>query len=130
MRFAWLCALPLVACGLLTGSDEPPPPPAPNILMQQDCVAPTRPSIPDGNSADWEQIRATHRSVQSYVQQGHDFVACISYEEKSLGKDADLSQRVSFQRRAEKMQKDMETVAEHFNEQLRIIRARDGAESE
>lgn len=73
------------------------------------CVKPTNPEIPSGDAASGADMLKAKKAVESFVEETNKYLEC--------GVDA-LNQKRAID--------EMEDVAEAFNEQLRIYKAKTG----
>ncbi len=99
-----------------------------------DCTYPQAPSqIPDGNTATLAQMLAAQKAVSSYNQQMMAYLSCIQLERDSrvAQAGAQLTKQQKQELEAIEIQKhnaavdQLHAVADQFNAQVRIFKARD-----
>ena len=73
------------------------------------CVKPTNPDIPSGDAASGADMLKAKKAVETFVEETNKYLEC--------GVDA-LNQKRAID--------EMEDIAEQFNEQLRIYKAKAG----
>jgi hypothetical protein len=73
------------------------------------CVKPSNPEIPSGDAASGADMLKAKKAVETFVEETNKYLEC--------GVDA-LNQKRAID--------DMEDIAEQFNEQLRIYKAKAG----
>ena len=96
------------------------------------CDYPERVAVPDGATANKDEMIAGQRDVKSYITAMETYLACIESEEAqavlALGEEADeetKSQRAElFNKRYNAAIEEMNLVAEEFNVQVRAYKAR------
>jgi|SRR5690606_34309421 hypothetical protein len=97
-----------------------------------DCTYPKKPGrIPDGNTATRDEMLAAQRVVKQYQADITAYLECLKAEHQAaLDKDPSLSQKQKDQMTARYTQKndaavdEAQEVANRFNEQLRVYRAK------
>ena len=98
-----------------------------------DCSYPQAPAhLPDGNTATLKQMLAGMKSVNAYNHQMEGYLACIKLERDSAEAHAGskLSKQQKQQLEGIEIQKhnaavdQLHTVANQFNEQVKIFKAR------
>jgi opacity protein-like surface antigen len=100
-----------------------------------DCTYPQAPSqLPDGNTATLAQMLAAQKAVSSYNQEMTAYLSCIELERDSrvaTQAGAQLTPQQKQQIQAIEIQKhnaavdQLHAVADQFNAQVRIFKARD-----
>jgi hypothetical protein len=99
-----------------------------------DCTYPQAPShLPDGNTATLAQMLAAQKVVQSYNEQMTAYLSCIKLERDSrVAQSGDkLTKQQKQELEAIEIQKNnaavdqLHSVADQFNAQIRIFKARD-----
>jgi opacity protein-like surface antigen len=99
-----------------------------------DCTYPQAPShLPDGNTATLAQMLAAQKAVQSYNEQMTAYLSCIKLERDSRVAQAGdkLTKQQKQELEAIEIQKNnaavdqLHTVADQFNTQVKIFKARD-----
>jgi hypothetical protein len=85
-----------------------------------DCVLPAPPShLPDGHSANEQEMRAAMRTVQHYNDDVDEYVKCLEFEQRrNLLSVADRTKE-----RTDALDS-LAVVVGHFNEQVRIFKSR------
>jgi hypothetical protein len=101
------------------------------VAAQASCIAPEPPrTIPDGSTATYEDMADAHRMVRAFNDDVRSFTLCLELELKDLVADQRLEEdmkndlRTLYARRNDAAIDQVEFVAERFNEQLRIFKAR------
>ncbi len=89
---------------------------------QQDtpCEAPQRPDVPDGAQATQEQMVQGGQDVRDYVQAQQQRLKCLERKEAELGEEITEEQKALINRIYNKTVNDMQTVADEYNEQVRV----------
>lgn len=99
-----------------------------------DCTYPQAPShLPDGNTATLAEMLAGQKVVQSYNEQMMAYLSCIKLERDSrvAQAGANLTKQQKQELEAIEIQKNnaavdqLHSVADQFNAQVRIFKARD-----
>jgi hypothetical protein len=99
-----------------------------------DCTYPQPPSqIPDGNTATLAQMLSAQKAVSSYNQEMTAYLSCIQLERDSrvAQAGAQLTKQQKQELEAIEIQKhnaavdQLHSVADRFNAQVRIFKARD-----
>ena len=99
-----------------------------------DCTYPQAPSqIPDGNTATLAQMLAAQKAVSSYNQEMTAYLSCIQLERDSrvAQAGAQLTKQQKQELEAIEIQKhnaavdQLHSVADRFNAEVRIFKARD-----
>jgi cyclophilin family peptidyl-prolyl cis-trans isomerase len=90
--------------------------------LVDDCVPPETPTVPDGSAATTEAMVATQAHVREFVGAGEIYLACLATV-------IDNEQRTAEDRNAaigehNRMVAAMEQIAEDFNAQIRVFKAR------
>jgi hypothetical protein len=101
------------------------------FAAEASCIAPEPPrTLPDGSTATYDDMRDAHRMVREYNDDVRSFTLCLELELKELVADEQLEEgmkndlRILYARRNDTAIDEIEYVAERFNEQLRIFKAR------
>lgn len=85
-----------------------------------DCVLPAPPSrIPDGRSANEQEMVAAMRTLRQYNDDVSEYTKCLEFEQRR--------NLISFTEQAKERDAALDTlatVAGHFNEQVRLFKAR------
>jgi hypothetical protein len=115
-----LRSLPVLAVMMLTA-----------FVAEASCVTPEPPRvIPAGSTATYEDMLDAHRLVRAFDADVHSFTLCLELELAELVADQRLEEdmkndlRSLYARRHDAAVEQAEYVAERFNEQLRIFKAR------
>ena len=102
-----------------------------------DCAYPSPPGkLPDGNSATMEEMVSAQKDVKEYNKQIETYLGCLDKEQKdaiaSAGDKPSDEQKAKLQKIQQlQTQKhnaavdQMQSVADRFNEQVRIFKSRD-----
>ena len=95
------------------------------------CDYPNRPHIPDGTTAEKDQLLAAKSDVQHYVAAVDEYLTCVENEEKAATAELDNPSSEDLQRRDELLNKKFDAaneekalVGEQFNQQIRIYNKR------
>jgi hypothetical protein len=91
-----------------------------SMSASADCVLPAPPShLPDGHSANEQEMRAAMRTVQHYNEDVDEYVKCLEFEQRrNLLSVGDRTKE-----RTDALDS-LATVVGHFNEQVRIFKSR------
>ncbi len=99
---------------------------------QATCIYPRAPArVPDGNSATYEEMVAAQKAVQQFNEDINAYNACLdlemgTYEKSGLYDENRLTELRAMQAKKNNAAVDeVQTVADRFNEQLRIFKTRD-----
>jgi hypothetical protein len=102
---------------------------------QATCIYPRAPEqIPDGKTATYEEMVAGQKSVQQFNEDVTAYNACLDMEMLSLEQSGQFDANRLLELRAMQAKKnnaavdEVQAVADQFNEQLRIFKARDKKE--
>jgi hypothetical protein len=97
------------------------------------CTYPTAPAkIPDGATATLAEMVAAQKAVKQFDEQINAYTACIKLEEDAQLKGDKLTAEQKKAIEAQQAQKNNAAVdedqalADHFNEQIRIFKAKSG----
>jgi hypothetical protein len=101
------------------------------VAAEANCMAPEPPrTLPDGSTATYEEMLDAHRKVRAFDDDVRSFGLCLELELKELAADERLEEEMKnelrelYARRNDAAVDQVEFVAERFNEQLRIFKAR------
>jgi hypothetical protein len=90
------------------------------------CDYPQRPSIPDGSTANKDDLLAAKSSVQDFIANVDEYLTCLETEEKAAVADLDNPSPEELQRRDEMLNKKFNAandekvlLGEQFNQQIR-----------
>jgi hypothetical protein len=113
---------------------------SPPALAQMGCQLPFSPQVPDGRTADENAMRVGREAMQAFVKRADDFLQCIEQEETAAKADYEkrsvhtLEDQAVFKVKKDELERRYNAgidaqkgAAARFNEQLRIYRARVGA---
>ena len=96
------------------------------------CIYPHKPDrLPDGRTASYDEMLAAHKQVQQFNDDIAAFNACLdlemtAYEQSGQYDEARLSELRSMQAKKNNAAvDDVQSLADAFNEQLRIFKARE-----
>ena len=96
------------------------------------CVYPQPPdALPDGTTANYEQMAEAHRVVRAFDEDVRTFIVCLELEVKALLDDPTIDNdtkaglRELLSRRIDAAIDEVEFVVDQFNQQLRLFRERD-----
>jgi hypothetical protein len=96
------------------------------------CVYPEPPaSIPDGATAEYDQMLEAHRLVRAFDEDVRTFIICLELEVKTLLEDPTIDDdtkaglRELLTLRIDAAIDEVEFVVDQFNQQLRLFRERD-----
>ncbi len=99
---------------------------------QAACIYPRAPDrIPDGRTATYEEMVAAQKAVQQFNDDINAFNACLDMEMSSYEKSGQFDENRLADLRAMQAKKnnaavdEVQALADQFNEQLRIFKARD-----
>jgi uncharacterized protein YfkK (UPF0435 family) len=96
------------------------------------CIYPRAPDrLPDGSKATYEEMVAGQKAVQQFNEDINSYNACLDLELVNLEKSGSYDENRLTELRAMQAKKnnaavdEVQAVADRFNEQLRIFKARD-----
>ena len=96
------------------------------------CIYPRAPEqIPDGAKASYEEMVAGQKAVQQFNNDINAYNSCLDLELETLEKSGQYDENRLAELRAMQAKKnnaavdEVQAVADRFNEQLRIFKARD-----
>lgn len=99
---------------------------------QATCIYPRAPEhIPDGKTANFDEMVAVQQAVKQFNEDINSYNACLDMEMASLEKSGLYDELRLMELRAMQVKKnnaavdEVQAVADRFNEQLRIFKARD-----
>jgi flagellin-specific chaperone FliS len=99
---------------------------------QAACIYPRAPErIPDGRTADYDEMLAAQKAVKQFNDDINSFNACLdmemtAYEKSGLYDENRLAELRLMQAKKNNAAVDeVQALADRFNEQLRIFKARD-----
>ena len=90
--------------------------------MNDRCVLPQKPTIPDGSSVTEEELIAVQSVVKTYMVQGNNYLECIKKVEEGWGETATPEQQVLVITLHNGAVDDMEVVASFFNLAVRAYK--------
>jgi hypothetical protein len=96
------------------------------------CIYPRAPDrVPDGATATYEEMVAAQKAVQQFNADINSYNTCLDLEMATLEKSGAYDENRMSELRAMQAKKnnaavdEVQTLADRFNEQLRIFKARD-----
>jgi len=90
-----------------------------------DCRLPPEPAIPDGaHASDDEMVRA-HDAVATWVADGNAYVVCLTQLRDAADPNTPVEQVAEWTRQHNAAVDRMNDVADRFNAQLRLWKARE-----
>ena len=96
------------------------------------CIYPRAPDrLPDGSTATYEEMAAGQKAVQQFNEDINAYNACLDLEMVTLEKSGAYDENRLTELRAMQAKKnnaavdEVQAIADRFNEQLRIFKARD-----
>ena len=96
------------------------------------CIYPRAPDrLPDGATATYEEMVAGQKAVQQFNEDINAYNACLDLEMVTLEKSGSYDENRLTELRAMQAKKnnaavdEVQAIADRFNEQLRIFKARD-----
>ena len=96
-----------------------------NVPVARTCVPPKDlPKPPDGRTATEAEMKAAHTAFKTYVDQGQLFVTCVEDLQKRNALGMTVRDYLMLLRAQDGMVGNMQLLAERFNEQLRVFKAR------
>jgi uncharacterized protein YfkK (UPF0435 family) len=100
--------------------------------VQAACIYPRAPdNVPDGSTATYEEMAAAQKKVQQFNDDINAYNTCLDMEMVSLEKSGAYDENRLMELRAMQAKKnnaavdEVQALADRFNEQLRIFKARD-----
>ena len=101
-------------------------------VAQAACIYPRAPDrLPDGSTATFEEMAAAQKVVQQFNEDINAYNSCLDLEMVSLEKSGAYDENRLTELRAMQAKKnnaavdEVQSLADRFNEQLRIFKARD-----
>jgi hypothetical protein len=88
------------------------------------CTYPAEVAVPGGKTATEQEMIEASKAVNGYMDAMHAYQACIDSEESALGDSETPEQKALHVKRYNATVDAMETLAAHFNEELRAFKAR------
>lgn len=92
----------------------------------QECTQPSKPAVPNGASAERQEMVEAQQAVQKYVKTMESFLACIEKQEKAARKKAQANdeklpaeRRKAYAKRYNAGVEALKMVAQEFNKQLK-----------
>jgi peptidyl-prolyl cis-trans isomerase B (cyclophilin B) len=96
---------------------------APQIAtIASHCAAPQVPQIPDGSTASLDEMVSAQAAVRSFMDDSNNYLACLNGVIE--GPDITAEQKALLLQEHNTSVGLMEVIAQRFNEQVRIIKAR------
>jgi hypothetical protein len=99
---------------------------------QAACIYPKRPErIPDGRTATYDEMLAAQKAVQQFNEDINSFNACLDLEMAAYERSGQFDENRLAELRVMQAKKnnaavdDVQSIADLFNEQLRIFKTRD-----
>lgn len=96
------------------------------------CIYPRAPErVPDGATATYDEMVAAQKAVRQFNEDIEAYNSCLDLEITTLEKDGHLDENQLAERRSMQAKKnnaavdEVQALADRFNEQLRIFKARD-----
>ncbi len=89
----------------------------------EDCVIPASPSIPDGRSAQMDEMVETMKAVKGFVSKSQSFRACVNAKITAAGENIDPDYKIALGTTLQESLETEQLVADTFNAQLRIFKA-------
>lgn len=96
------------------------------------CIYPRAPErVPDGNTATYDEMVAAQKAVQQFNEDITAYNSCLDLEMSALVQSGSYDENRLNELRAMQAKKnnaavdEVQSVADQFNEQLRIFKARD-----
>jgi len=102
------------------------------VAAQATCIYPRAPErVPDGKTATFEEMAAAQKAVQQFNVDINAYNSCLDLEMSTLEKSGAYDENRLTELRAMQAKKnnaavdEVQSVADLFNEQLRIFKTRD-----
>ncbi len=96
------------------------------------CIYPRAPErVPDGKTATFDEMLAAQQTVKQFNEDVNAYNACLDMEMKSLEQSGEYDEARLTELRTMQAKKnnaavdEVQAIADQFNEQLRIFKARD-----
>jgi hypothetical protein len=103
-----------------------------SFAAQATCIYPRAPEkMPDGSTATYEEMAAAQKAVQQFNDDVNAYNSCLDLEQQSREQSGQFDQNQLAEMRAMQAKRNnaavdqVQAVADRFNEQLRIFKARD-----
>ena len=126
---ALLLALPGTASALLAEEVDVAESADLNLNIE-DCAYPDPPVIPDGATVTEDELRRAAGSVRDYQTAMEASLTCLDEAQADLGEDITEEQLSALNTLYNNGIEQLTTIADSFNQQLRIFKARPPVESE
>lgn len=102
--------------------------PAVSTANTDQCNPPNAiPRIPDGGTASEAELRQAHDQMQAYVTQGQAFITCVDTLHTTHRHELTVAQYLRDIRVQDGMVANMRLLADAFNSQLHVFKARTAA---
>lgn len=92
-------------------------------LAVADCTAPNDVQLPDGATAEMDDMVKAQQAVKNYVAEGEAFLICLEREHAELGEETTAEIKAEFAKRHNAVVDKMSSVAEEFNKQIKAFKA-------
>lgn len=99
---------------------------------QAACIYPRAPErVPDGKTASYEEMLAAQKAVQQFNEDINSYNSCLDMEMTAYERSGQFDENRLAELRAMQAKKnnaavdEVQSIADRFNEQLRIFKARD-----
>lgn len=93
------------------------------------CEYPPLATIPSGDEATMDEMLEAQSEVRVYVGAMEEYLGCVDGELTASGDDAPEEFKAVMFSRHNAAVAEMEAIANHFNEQIRIFRCTSGTEA-
>lgn len=91
-------------------------------LAASGCSAPKVPEIPDGESASMDDMLAAQTAVRTFMSESNTYLKCV--DAASEAEDIEKEQKAALVHEHNTTVGLMEVIAQRFNDQVRVMRAR------
>ncbi len=102
------------------------------FAAQAGCIYPRAPEkMPDGATATYEEMTAAQKAVQQFNDDVNSYNSCLDLEQQTREQAGEFDESQLAEMRAMQAKRNnaavdqVQAVADRFNEQLRIFKARD-----
>lgn len=94
-----------------------------NLTFAGTCAEPDEVTLPDGASIKSEEMIQAHSDVTKYIAAADVFLKCLDEEERAGVEPLTLEQKKDYVSRYNLVVEKIHTLAQGFNEQLRVYKS-------
>jgi len=97
---------------------------SPSGELNEKCIYPKAPSIPNGKNSTEEELLETQRKMKAYLAEGDEFIACLHRVEDTWSEEEKTEKSSFVVMFHNRMVDDMNEVADLFNTSVRAFKGR------